>query len=289
MSQRTATTIRFLTPSTGEVLRCGKGTQRAASHQTNFITSEYVMLYIPQGSATYSDDQHENVPIKAGDVWQRFPNIAHSIVCHEVCTWYFVAVPAAVIPLLEVTGIDPYKQISFHIGIHKQIMRRYEQVHRQLYNGKQSQLPNCLLAMQQLMIDLHQLAKSPDNAQQHWLELAKQQLGNALDQRIPTNQIAQSLGMSYANFRKKFTQATGNSPGQFRIRQRLQFAQEQLAGTQQSIADIAESLGYPDVYSFNAQFARHMGIPPGQYRKQWQWDSNKPEKKARRNDRRSCE
>jgi len=228
------------------------------------------MLYLTQGSATYSDEQHLNIPIKAGDIWQRFPNVPHSVICHEVCTWYFVAVPAAVIPLLEVVGIEPYKQITFHIGIHKQIIRRYEQVHRQLNSHKQSQLPNCLLAMQQLMVDLHQLAKSPDNSQQHWLEQAKRQLAHAIDQRIGTEQIAESLNMSYANFRKKFTQATGSSPGQFRIRHRLQLAQEQLIGTQQSIADIAESLGYPDVYSFNAQFTRHLGTPPGQYRKQWQ-------------------
>lgn len=271
MTQASPTTIRFLSPSTKEVLRCGSGTQRSGSRQEHFVTSEYVMLYLSQGHATYSDVTHQQVTIHAGDVWQRFPDVIHSVMCHEECTWYFVAVPAAVMPLLQVVGIDPFKQVAFHIGIHKHIIKRYEQVQRLLYTGKQHQLPNCLLAMQQLMIDLHQMARNTDTMHSHWLDKAKMLLTQDANQRFETGNIAEQLGMSYANFRKQFTQLAGTSPGHFRIRQRLQIAQEQLAGTQKPIADIAQSLGYPDVYSFNAQFTRHVGMPPGKYRRQWQW------------------
>jgi AraC-like DNA-binding protein len=181
-------------------------------------------------------------------------------------------VPAAMMHLLEVTGINTLKQVVFHIGHHRHIIRRYEQVHHRLNTGPHSQLPSCLLAMQQLMIDLHQLATQTDHVQQDWLDKARQLLSEHLDKRLKTQQVAKTLNVSYASFRKRFTQATGSSPGQFRIRQRIQLAQEQLAGTQFPIADIAQNLGYPDVYSFSAQFARHTGTPPGQYRRQWQWD-----------------
>ncbi|MFG0247336.1 MAG: helix-turn-helix domain-containing protein [Phycisphaeraceae bacterium JB051] len=274
MAKKVITTIRYLSPSTKDVLRCGMGTQPAGSCQENFLTTEYAMLYMVEGRATYVDDDHKAIPIKAGDVWQRLPNVVHSVFCHEPCMWHHVAVPAAVIPLLEVAGIDTIKPIVFHIGKHPQIIRRYEQVRRRLHDGPQSQLPYSMMAMQQLMIDMHQLAKSAGKDEEdHWLDRARQLLGQNLDQRIATENIADHLGMTYASFRKKFTQATGTSPGQYRIRLRLQQAQEQLAGSHLSIADIAQNLGYPDVYSFNTQFARHMGLPPGQYRKQWQWDN----------------
>lgn len=272
MAKNVPTTIRFLHPATGDVLRCGNGTQRKASQQINFLTSEYVMLYMTKGKAFYSDAHHARVPIEAGDVWQRFPNVVHSVVCLDECHWYFVAVPAGVMHLLEVTGITTLKQIAFHIGNHPSIIRRYEQVHHRLTSGPHSQLPYCLLAMQQLMVDLHLLARNADLTEQSWLDRARQMLSRKLDQRIKTEQVADALNMTYANFRKQFTHAIGMSPGQFRIRQRIQQAQEQLAGTHTPIADIAQSLGYPDVYSFSAQFAKHAGMPPAQYRRQWQWD-----------------
>jgi AraC-like DNA-binding protein len=128
-----------------------------------------------------------------------------------------------------------------------------------------------MMAMQQLMVDLHLMAKSPGNNSDDWLDHARELLANDIDERLATEVIAEQLGLTYASFRKKFTQVTGTSPGQYRIRLRLQQAQEQLAGSQTPIADIAQNLGYPDVYSFNTQFTRHIGMPPGQYRKQWQW------------------
>lgn len=273
MARMTPTTVRFLRPHTRDVLRCGKGRQHAGSRQSNFITSEYVMLYQVTGHCLYSDDEHDQVPVSPGDVWQRLPDVPHSITCREMCEWYYVAVPAPVLRLLEVGGITTFKQIAFHIGHHRHIIRQFEQVHRRLNDGPRSQLPACMLAMQQLMIELHQLAQSPDNASEQWLNQARQLLSDQPHKRIAAQQVARKLNMRYANFRKRFTDATGISPGQYRIRQRLELAQEQLAGTPQSITQIARTLGYPDVYSFSAQFTRHIGMPPGQYRRQWQWES----------------
>jgi AraC-like DNA-binding protein len=271
MAKPVATTIRYLSPNTRDVLRCGMNKQPAGSCQENFLTAEYAMLYLVQGRATYVDARHRSIPIQAGDIWQRLPNVVHSVFCHDDCVWHHVAVPAAVIPLLEVAGIDTIKPIVFHIGLHKHLIRRYEQVQRRLHEGIQSQLPYCMMAMQQLMVDLHLMAKSPGNNSDDWLDHARELLANDIDERLATEVIAEQLGLTYASFRKKFTQVTGTSPGQYRIRLRLQQAQEQLAGSQTPIADIAQNLGYPDVYSFNTQFTRHIGMPPGQYRKQWQW------------------
>ncbi|MBN4061248.1 helix-turn-helix transcriptional regulator [bacterium AH-315-I18] len=127
--------------------------------------------------------------------------------------------------------------------------------------------------MQQLMVYLHQLARQSPDHQENWLDQTRDLLSQHLDKRIKTQQVAEQVGMTYASFRKRFVDATGISPGQFRIRQRIQQAQEQLADTQLPIAKIAASLGYPDVYNFTAQFARYAGMPPGQYRKLWQWNS----------------
>lgn len=230
------------------------------------------MLYLTHGHATYSDQDHQGVPITTGDIWQRFPNVLHSVTCHEFCRWYFVAVPSPVLDLLKIAGIKTVNQITFYIGKHRHINKRFERVQQQLHTGPHSQRPNCMMAMQQLMINLHQMAQHDSKNPASWLEEAQEQLSQKLDKRLKTQQVAETLNLSYAKFRKAFTQATGISPGQFRIRQRIEKAQEQLAGTSLSISKIADHLGYPDVYSFSAQFTRFSNMPPAQYRKQWQWE-----------------
>jgi AraC-like DNA-binding protein len=79
--------------------------------------------------------------------------------------------------------------------------------------------------------------------------------------------IAQSLGLGYAAFRKAFTRAVGMSPGAYRIRCRLERAQEMLVGSDEPMERIAERLGYCDPYAFAAQFKRFMGMAPGRLRR----------------------
>ena len=40
-----------------------------------------------------------------------------------------------------------------------------------------------------------------------------------------------------------------------------------LLGTDRKLADVSESVGYPNEYYFNRVFARHYGISPGRFRK----------------------
>jgi AraC-like DNA-binding protein len=57
------------------------------------------------------------------------------------------------------------------------------------------------------------------------------------------------------------------SPGAYRIRCRLEQAQELLVNTQAPLASIAERLGYYDEYPFANHFKRFNGISPGRFRR----------------------
>ena len=269
----TGAAIRLLGSGPGDVMRCGFNVQRQAGTQINFVTSEYAMLYIVRGKAIYRDADHHEVPLCTGDVWQRFPDVPHTIHCLEACGWYHVAVPAPVLQLLKVLHVPTLRTIAFHIGRPRLVIRRFEQVRKRLESGSRSQLDICLLAMQQLMIDLHRLARETSEDGSTWLDTAQLLLRENLNQRIKVDSIARHLNMSYTSFRTRFVTATGCSPGQYRIRHRIESAQEQLAGSSRPIAQIADHLGYPDVYSFSAQFSLYTGTSPGQYRRQWQWDT----------------
>jgi AraC-like DNA-binding protein len=78
-------------------------------------------------------------------------------------------------------------------------------------------------------------------------------------------EIARRVGMSRTTFAVKFKKTVGLSPISYLTRWRMLLAGDRLANTQQSIAEIASSLGYESESAFGAAFKRIMGCPPRQY------------------------
>ena len=59
----------------------------------------------------------------------------------------------------------------------------------------------------------------------------------------------------------------GKPPNEYIIELRLQFAKNMLSGTNMSIKQISEHIGYNDPYFFSRLFKKHIGISPQEYRK----------------------
>src|SRR5262249_33441668 len=90
-------------------------------------------------------------------------------------------------------------------------------------------------------------------------------LDHNLDERLSLEEVASKLGGSYAAFRKRFKEATGYSPQDYRIRRRLESSQHSLMST--SVKATARSLGYYDAFAFSAQFKRYMGCSPREFQR----------------------
>lgn len=78
--------------------------------------------------------------------------------------------------------------------------------------------------------------------------------------------VASSIGMSEFHFIRLFASVFGETPGHFAIRSRLVQARTLLKETDDTITDIAISLGYQSVGSFSNLFKDRFGITPGHYR-----------------------
>ncbi len=79
-------------------------------------------------------------------------------------------------------------------------------------------------------------------------------------------QLARQAGYSVDHFSRIFAQITGSRPQDFIIAARLARARELLAQTGLTVSQIAETLGYTDVFFFSRQFRRHAGQPPTRFR-----------------------
>ena len=79
--------------------------------------------------------------------------------------------------------------------------------------------------------------------------------------------LAKQAGMSRSAFAQRFKAQTGMTPGRYVLHWRMHTARTLLKKTEQSIAAIAEAVGYASEVAFRKSFSSYVGIPPARYRR----------------------
>jgi AraC family transcriptional regulator len=87
-----------------------------------------------------------------------------------------------------------------------------------------------------------------------------------LDRELSLEQIAAVINISPTYFASLFKHATGISPHQYVIRQRVKQARSLLLKTDLAIADIALQVGFSSQSHLTQQFKRFTGMTPKQAR-----------------------
>ncbi|MBD1997586.1 helix-turn-helix transcriptional regulator [Leptolyngbya sp. FACHB-541] len=89
-----------------------------------------------------------------------------------------------------------------------------------------------------------------------------------LDRPLQLAQLAGIAGISQYHFCRVFRQATGVSPYQFVLQQRMEKAKELLRQRKCTIAEIALLVGYTDQSRFTRHFKRYVGATPSMFLRQ---------------------
>jgi AraC-like DNA-binding protein len=110
---------------------------------------------------------------------------------------------------------------------------------------------------------------------QGWIAaLYDRQIGKAMslmhgrpehDWKVET--LAREIGMSRSGFAARFTELVGESALQYLTALRMQLAHRELTETGDTLAKIAERVGYRSESAFNRAFKRVVGVAPGAVRK----------------------
>lgn len=98
------------------------------------------------------------------------------------------------------------------------------------------------------------------------LEPSLRMLSENLSERVTIEKAAKASGMSSSSFKDRFTKTYGMTPLTFRRQCRLQEAARLLSETDESIAQIAASVGYQNPSKFASAFATKYGITPSAWR-----------------------
>lgn len=105
------------------------------------------------------------------------------------------------------------------------------------------------------------------NTKPPWLETAIHFMENHLQAPCSIQEIAAHVHLSAAHFSRLFLAATGEKPGEYLRKRRMNLAASALLNTQTSILDIALLHQYESQEAFSRSFKTVYGIMPGFFRK----------------------
>ena len=78
-------------------------------------------------------------------------------------------------------------------------------------------------------------------------------------------ELAGEAALSRSTFFDRFRRAVGTAPMEYLLTWRMALAQNLLRRRQGGIAEVAKRVGYGSASTFSVAFARHVGVPPGQF------------------------
>ena len=98
---------------------------------------------------------------------------------------------------------------------------------------------------------------------------AQNRMEKHFDQGMPLDALASDLGISPRHFKRRFKNATGDSPLAYLQRVRIEAAKRKLETTLENITEITWQVGYEDSNSFRRLFRKYTGLSPREYRERF--------------------
>ncbi len=125
-----------------------------------------------------------------------------------------------------------------------------------LERGRHTQAPFAIFHKQKNHSD-SDIVKAQD-----WIE-------TCFENNFQIDDVAAYVGMGLRNFKRRFKNATGESPLVYIQKIRIEAAKNILENKSTGIEQIANQVGYEDVGFFRKLFARYVGISPSLYRQKF--------------------
>jgi AraC-like DNA-binding protein len=226
--------------------------------------------FVLRGRGTYIDASGATYDLKPGTLFHRFPDTIHTTRFDPSSdyTEFFLCIDPNTGNQLRQLGLVPTRPV-IHIGVEQIVVEEFSQLVKRM-RLHEIQLPSRELLIEAIsfLCGLYKREREM-HALSFWDRIIRDgclMLAHNQDDRERLEDIAESLGVTYAAFRKNFTLAKGMSPNEYRIRKRLEDSRQMLLT--HTIKDIARMLGYCDSFAFSSQFKRHLGISPREYQRQ---------------------
>ena len=252
------------------IVACGFMKKETAERsQYHFSNEFYSCFLLLRGCGEYIAEDGERHPLQAGDLVQRIPGMIHSTRVEPDGQWleFFISVSADFYEAEKNLGVLPGTPVRKN-AFYTVDLDQYKSLVRRLKAATQNELPTIALELERELLYMfgYGKARNENTDKDDYLQNVHDILEQNLDCEISMEKLAKEIHMGYESLRKDFRKKYGISPGKYRIDKKMEQACL-LLESGIPIKEIAQMVGYEDVYSFSKQFTKTYHIAPGKYRK----------------------
>jgi len=238
---------------------------------TDIQCEHYSALYVLRGSGTYMDATGITARFAAGSLIQRLTDRRHTVRFDPGAGFVecFIALNRPLSVAFQAMALIESRRPVVHPGLDLAMAQDLVDTRERLRNASEFELARIAAHLIDLLLDLltRDRRAAPEDVHGALVEQACEALSGSLDERPALSGIIMRAHLSYERFRKIFRARMHVSPGEYRIRRRIERARELLARPDLSVRAISEMLGYPNPYSFSTQFKHVIGLSPLGFRR----------------------
>lgn len=236
------------------------------------ILGQYCIVYVLDGHCLYQHADGTTQTFQAGDFFWVFPDIPHTYAAVPGKTWsqFYVTFAGSAFDQWRSAGVLDPRKFVYHLQPVEYWLGRFQSMLAALPTSDPfSMQPIC--SLQGLLAEaMESHGHSPAERENVvWLEQAFELIARGdCESSLEMTRIADALGMSYANFRKRFTQLARISPGRYHASLVMRRACQWMHEESVSSKEIARRLNFCNEYHFARRFKQIVGMTPSVYRRQ---------------------
>ena len=102
---------------------------------------------------------------------------------------------------------------------------------------------------------------------------AQAYIESKLDEKISVEDLSSRFATGRRNFDRRFIKATGNTPGEYSQRVKIESAKKAFETSRKTVNEVMYDVGYSDVKAFREVFRKITGMSPLAYRNKYNKDS----------------
>lgn len=232
----------------------------------------YYLVFISKGGGVFETELTTSEKVSEGTGFFLFPDIWHRYKPDQDTGWdeYWVGFDGYYARKLMESGFFSPKNCVLNIGLSQRVQVIFHKMIDAVKKGDEGYhqfLSSLVLQLLSLTYYASAFGNKDGAENGSYISKAKFIMQESSEIKLNLQQLAESLMVSYAKFRKDFTKVVGISPNQYLLRLRIRKAGELLQSTSLSMSEIATQAGFESVYYFSRYFKKSMGTTPSLYRK----------------------
>ena len=233
-------------------------------------------MYSPQNKSVKRKDRprwavivkYEGQTVYTSNGKRFLSDLGHIVILPKSCSYDWICTKSGHYCIIEFECDKDYVEpLSFSVKNGEKILKMFKEL-EQKRNLKDPMIEfesirdtySIILALMQTETEQYM----PTQKQQK-IAPAIEYISQHYNENITNDKLAAIAGMSTVYFRKLFTNIMGVSPITYVHQFRTEKAKEMLGSDYGTLSDIAQSLGYPNLYDFSRDFKKHAGVAPSKY------------------------